>query len=413
MKRAILVLVLATGTIAYIQFISMERWSRFWHVSLRSPVVIRQDFDFPELLDNIPATPDMNVIYFLGDKKYNDTNDWMADDLDPRDAIANDADEEDFGAFNENGGKKTPKRKLAVLDLKRFKLNDTDFSTKPLMVLFTSWEYSQEKEHVHETLRKTWSFWPSLFKPLVMTRDKLVQQQAKEAGWLFQTVTEVDKMCHGPPILSTMFKDVIKKHDAFFYGYSNSDIIFGDGLEKTMKYLYYYFSTWKTRPVLIVGRRYNIDFVKHSNTSLDSPKDVSAITKTGKLVIRSTDYFFSNRHFPWGMAPKVTIGKVWVVRAIIGWALKKGYAVIDATRTIEAVHLTTQDGVFASWHKDGAMCNERVLASLHWTIPTSIGHCECARLETFHAANGEIRIRHRPPSRLICSKQTKPSHSKQ
>lgn len=408
-RRAALVLILTTATVAYIQFISMERWSRFWHVRSRSLVASENNLDVIEVL----PTQDLRVVYYDPDEKYNASKDAIPIDLDPVGVITNDIDEDELGFDvvekevnnTAKSGSKTYQSRLATLDLNRFIFNDTDFRRKPLMLLFASWEYTEEKEPVHEMLRKAWSFWPGLFKPLVMTRDKLVQQQARKAGWLFQTVSAIDKECHGPPILSTMFTDLYKRYDAYFYGYSNADIIFGDGLEKTMKFLYYYYPAWKTRPVLLVGRRHNIDFMKYTNVPLNSPENISAITKEGQLVIRSTDYFFTNKRFPWGMAPKVSIGKVWVVRAIIGWALRQGYVVIDTTRTVQAVHLTTHDGVFASWYKKGAMCNERVLAALNWSIPTSSGHCECARLETYHTRTGQIRIRHRPPSKKICTKK--------
>ena len=408
-RRAALILIIATATVAYIQFVSMERWSQLWHVRSRSPVV---NNDNPDYLDVFP-TQDLNVVYFDPEDSYNGSLNVLRDNADQAGVITNDIDEEELG-FDvvEKDINNTVQAissiynsKLATLDLNRFIFNNTDFNVKPLMLMFTSWEYTEEKEPAHEMLRKAWLFWPGLFKPLVMTRDKLVQQQARKSGWMYQSVTAMDKECHGPPILSTMFTDLYKKHDAFFYGYSNADIIYGDGLEKTMKYLYYNYPAWKTRPLLIVGRRHNIDFMKYTNDPLNSPENISAITKEGQLVIRSTDYFFTNRRFPWSLAPKVSIGKVWVVRAIIGWALKQGYIVIDATRTIQAVHLTTHDGVFASWYKQGAMCNERILANLNWSIPTSSGHCECARLETYHTRTGEVRIRHRPPSKKICTKK--------
>lgn len=420
-RRAALVLILTTATVAYIQFISMERWSRFWHVRSRSPMVSENNLDFIDVL----PTQDLKVVYYDPDEKFNRSLDTLPTNLEEMVVITNDIDEEELGFDvvekdlnnTEDSGTNTRKSKLATLELNRFIFNDTDFKLKPLMLLFTSWEYTEEKEPVHEMLRKTWLFWPGLFKPMVMTRDKLVQQQARKAGWMYQTLTAMDKECHGPPILSTMFTDLYKRHDAFFYGYSNADIIFGDGLEHTMKYLYYYYPAWKTRPVLVIGRRHNIDFMKYTNVQFNSPENISAITNQGQLVIRSTDYFFTNRRFPWGLAPKVSIGKVWVVRAIIGWALKQGYVVIDATRTIQALHLTTHDGVFASWYKKGAMCNERVLAALNWSVPTSSGHCECARLETYFTRTGQIKIRHRPPNKKICTKKPanrkpKPDHAK-
>ncbi|XP_045164919.2 uncharacterized protein LOC123528912 [Mercenaria mercenaria] len=430
LKRFVFILVLVGVSLAYMQLVAMEHWDKFVNFRTR----ISQNMRIGggggnDIQEEQTTADDMNLIYFeynetemkkkLAD--YDNPNDDYKDDADDHEKAADgddkagfrDTDEVDSGntskinhwksSVNQIIGHRKYRNRFQTIDLKRLILNETDFTTKPLMVLFSSWVSSSEKAKVHSILRRLWNAWPSI-KPVVLTKDSVVQKECRNAGWGVQTVTDSDSRCYGPPVLSTMFTDVFKRHDAYFYGYSNADIIFGDGLEKTMSFLYNYFSPWKTKPVLVVGRRHNVNFVKYANFTLNTPHDVDQLTKMGTLVIRSTDYFFTNRHFPWGKAPKVTIGRPFVVRAIIGWALQRGYYVIDATNTIQSVHLTTQDGVFASWHKKGVMCNQRVLGALRWSIPVSIGHCECARLETFKGKNNTIKLRHRPPNRKLCGR---------
>ena len=277
---------------------------------------------------------------------------------------------------------------------------DTDFTSAPLMLLFSSWSHSRDKAPVHAAVFRLWSAWPHITNAVVTT-DPVVKRHAKRAGWHVEPITHVHRDCHGPPVLAPMFTQIMFKYDAHYYGFSNSDILFGNGLEETLNFLYEH-DAWRTKPLLIVGRRYNVDFLNSTNVNLETPKDVEELTERGTLVLRSTDYFFTNRHFPWNKVPEVSIGRPYVVRAIIGFALKRKIAVIEATKTIEAVHLTTKDGIFASWHKTGVKCNEKIMASIHWSVPTKIGHCECALLETFKE-HGEMKVRHRKANKQICS----------
>jgi hypothetical protein len=414
-KRGIFLLVLTGVSLAYIQLVALEQWGKFVHLNVQiSRTIHYNSGKGKNLLRNEKSS---DVLYF----EYNET-DLMKKQVDYSNPIAdtnNSADNDvvDFREstdFNEKAGnrnqskikssKKHARRNLyATINLEKIISDETNFTKKPLMVLFSSWVSSPEKAKVQGVVKRLWNSWSSI-KPAVVTTDTQVQNECTLAGWGSQNVTSVDPGCHGPPVLAKMFTDVSKAHDAYFYGFSNADIIFGDGLEKTMKFLYYHYSPWKTKPVLVVGRRHNVDFIEHANFTLDTPTDVGKMAEKGTLVVRSTDYFFSNELFPWARAPKVSIGRPYVVRAIIGWALQRRFDVIDATKTIESVHLTTQDGVFASWHKKGTMCNERVMAKLRWNIPLSFGHCECARLETFKGVNKTIEMRHRPMSRRFCGR---------
>lgn len=306
-------------------------------------------------------------------------------------------------------------RNIAVIDLKPNYVDkephyrDVVFDSEPsfvntsqtLIVLFSSWAFSQEKSKVHETLLRLWSSWlvPSV-QPLVLTNDAKVRHLALTSNWSVLPVTKSIPMCKGPPVLRNLFIDTQKEFDAQFYGYANADIIFGDGLVQTLKFLRNNYR-WTKKPLLVVGRRYNYDF-KHSHVRINDSSNVRSLLKQGQLVRRSTDFFFTNKLFPWKVIPAVSIGRPFVVRAVIGYAIKRHYDIIDATRTIESVHLTTADGILASWHKPGVNCNKHLLLKEHHKLPLDYGHCECAKLETVRDKKGHIHLRSRKPSRTIC-----------
>ena len=286
-------------------------------------------------------------------------------------------------------------------DVGEVDLQENSYWNKTLIILFTSWGYSKEKLDVHKTLLRLWASWSySSVQPVVLTNDVNISRMAVAANWSVLPVTKRMSMCKGPPVLRNLFFDTMEKYDALFYGFANADIIFGNGLVQTLKFLRNKYK-WSNTPVLIVGRRYNYDF-KSSHANLTGPSQVRRLMKQGKLVIRSTDYFFTNTNFPWKQIPMVTIGRPFVVRAVIGFAIKHHYDIIDATRTIESVHLTTADGIYASWNKPGVNCNKHLLIKGHHKLPLGAGHCECAKLETVYNKMGHILLRSRPPSRTIC-----------
>ena len=270
-----------------------------------------------------------------------------------------------------------------------------------LIVLFSSWSYSAEKLKVHQALLRLWSSWLlSSVHPLMITDDTKARKMALASNWSVLPVTKKINACKGPPVLPNMFLDTMNVFEALFYGYANADIIFGDGLVQTLKFLRNIYR-WSESPLLIVGRRYNFDFT-HYSVQLNNSQQVKSLLKRGQLVIRSTDYFFTNKAFPWKQIPWVTIGRPFIVRAVIGYAIKHHFDIIDATKTIESVHLTTEDGIYASWNKPGKNCNRHLLIKQRQKLPLGVGHCECAKLETARDNKGFIRLRSRKPSRKLC-----------
>ena len=318
-------------------------------------------------------------------------NAQKTDELHYKDVSVVDLDVEgDLGAYEDTD----------VVDVAELEKPESDTSST-LLLLFTSWAYSAEKLKVHETLLKLWSSWSfSSVRPLIMTNDDKAREMALASNWSALPITKKILACRGPPVLLNMFVDTMVKFDAFFYGYANADIVFGNGLVQTLKYLRR-INHWEEKPLLVVGRRYNFDF-SQSHIHLHNSTQVKGMLKNGRLVIRSTDYFFTNKAFPWKHIPMVSIGRPFVVRAVIAYAIKHHIDIIDATRTIESVHLTTEDGIYASWYKPGKNCNKNLLVKQRQRLPLGVGHCECARLETVRDKKGFLRLRSRRPSRTLC-----------
>ena len=303
---------------------------------------------------------------------------------------------------------KTPKNSLETVDDVVSDAKKEKMSSDPtLLVLFSSWGYSKEKRNVHQTLLRLWASWPkSLVNPLVFTKDSKVRGMAIDAKWHVLPVGEINDNCKGPPVLRGLFTDTLRIYDTSFYGYANSDIIFGNGLIRTLRFLQKIYRSSK-RPVLIIGRRYNYDFISN-HVHLKNPSEVGGLATNGILVNQSTDYYITNAEFPWNEVPMVSVGRLFVARAVVTYAIKHKYDVIDATKTIESVHLTTSDGNYASHSTPGRFCNYFALKESKLR-PSYLrfGHCECAKLETSFNSDGEIELRSRDPSVEMCGASKK------
>ena len=308
----------------------------------------------------------------------------------------------------EENNHKTPKDSLETVDDVGPDAKKDKTSSEPtLLVLFSSWGYSKEKRNVHQTLLRLWASWSiSLVNPLVFTKDSKVREMAIVAKWHVLPVGEINDNCKGPPVLRGLFTDTMRIYDTLFYGYANSDIIFGNGLIRTLRFLQKIYRSSK-RPVLIIGRRYNYDFISN-HVHLKDPSEVGGLATNGILVNQSTDYYITNVEFPWKELPMVSVGRLFVARAVVTYAIKHKYDVIDATKTIESVHLTTSDGNYASHSTPGRFCNYFALKESKLR-PSYLrfGHCECAKLETSFNRDGEIELISRDPSVELCGASKK------
>jgi len=95
---------------------------------------------------------------------------------------------------------------------------------------------------------------------------------------------------------------------------------------------------------LVIGRRTNVEY---NNERLYHPSDVTEIAKqNGTLhVIKGIDYFFIAKNaFPWHRIPDFVIARNGYDNFLVATAIKNNISVIDATKTLLAVHQTDVDG---------------------------------------------------------------------
>ena len=275
------------------------------------------------------------------------------------------------------------------------------------MLLFSSWTRrggTVSKGRVYRNIIRNWNTFQPAIQPLVFTSDHDVFEEAVKNQW--QALPEKsNRKCAGPPLMPHMYVDA-KKHvnDAFIYGFSNADILFSDNLLTTIKFIETS-EDLKNKSFMIIGRRTNFDFHLHPAEFI-SKTDINKLVSEREQVQKSSDYFFTNADFPWDKVAPLSIGRPAFCRWVMSYAHKIGAIVIDATITISALHLTTEDGNRSSWHLtgNGVHCNEDVIESFPEKVILGLGWVECATYETYFDEKSEVQLRTRKVQDPECPK---------
>jgi len=157
---------------------------------------------------------------------------------------------------------------------------------------------------------------------------------------------------------------------------------------------------------MIVGRRTN---VLRSNDSLPLylPDDVTtAARQRGKLFqTNAEDYFLiAFNDFPWHLVVDVVVGRPAYDNYLVGLAIKQNVTVVDATRSIVAVHQTDRDGNYAGhMHADNSFNSIRIGPfPYHTGLTTSAQYVTNVTTNEFHNLT-EVTVVKRPRTRVLFS----------
>ena len=233
----------------------------------------------------------------------------------------------------------------------------------PIVSLFTTVidRKDELKAFIQSNTMRSYNFLGPGLAATVFTESAKWANIAREAG--ISALTQFPKNPHGTPLLKGMYHAVEKtftspETTAFFYGYSNADILFSQTLLDTLMVIHRDIVLGRLKPrVLIVGQRINKP-VDPSKDGVHRKEDLAPLVlrlaKSGKLFqTNAQDFFFITKGtFEWSKVPDFVIGRHaydnWLVDHSVHHA---DIDVIDVTRTVHAVHQTGKDGDFAWMHK--------------------------------------------------------------
>lgn len=264
---------------------------------------------------------------------------------------------------------------------------------KPILTLFTTWAEERDRYLVHNLTVKNWQSLIPYVIPVVFTNQSSVAKECRRHGW---DVFPIRVWANGEiPVLKFMFLDIISFYNTSFYGFSNSDILFTDSLIETL--------TWLRKlrmisePVMLVGKRTNVNYVgKEDIVTWKRLNEVASFR--GKLFRGlAEDYFITSRYYPWKDIPEVVIGRPAYDNWLVYNARKQRQTVIDATRTILAVHQTTRAGNIEGKGRPNSSYNRDLLERLYKDILFDAGFVDCVNLSTKYDGRSVILVKRTVP----------------
>ena len=292
---------------------------------------------------------------------------------------------------NQVGVATTPATEATTTAMLKSTLKEKIISNEsiPLLTLFTSWNDNSDKYLVHNLTVRNWLSLSPFVIPVIFTNESDVADECRRMGWEVFPVRVA--AADGIPVLKYMFQDVMEAFNTTFYAYSNGDILYTDGLIDTLVALVNSHIDIQT-PVMLVGKRTNVDNVTESEGS--SYENLTAIAKSrGKLFTGyAEDYFITPRVYPWKDIAEVVIGRRAYDNWLVYYARKQKQVVIDATSTLLAVHQTTVAGNFEGHgHKNGEY-NHNLLVKMYKRIKYGAGLVDCAERHTKYEKDWSIVI---------------------
>lgn len=280
--------------------------------------------------------------------------------------------------------------------------NFIDKGQYPILTLFTTWGHDEEKVQIHENTIKNWASFRPFIRPVLFSNDSSLTKLCRTNGWDVLPQTKVSK--EGIPILKYMFIEILSRYKSTFYGFANSDMLFTSDLLHTLHGVLTSSLFDTTKPGLLIGRRKNVENMCHYIGQ--KWKGIEFISsKRGSLFHEGAqDYFITNKLFPWRDIPEVVIGRIAYDNWLVIHSSQKGYQLIDATKTLLAVHQTTKYGNFEGFKHPHMDYNIKLLAGLFGEINYQAGKSFCAKLYTFYNTSNVVQMVTRKTP-IICASQ--------
>jgi len=115
-------------------------------------------------------------------------------------------------------------------------------------------------------------------------------------------------------------------------------------------------------PTMVIGRRRDVPM---ANRTLYLPDDVEHVAIfEGKFHISAgIDYFaIAGNQYPWDLVPDLVIGRPGYDNFMVETASLNNVSVVDASKTIVALHQTDEEGVGSGHRRKDSSYNGRIIA---------------------------------------------------
>lgn len=225
--------------------------------------------------------------------------------------------------------------------------SDSEENDIPLLTLFTTFKETHNSTFHRVAHAHAVANWASL-RPAVHVvlfaqfPYSNLSEMARKAGWdLIQLKRWNDQ---GTPFLKDMFNTVFQRYNSTFYGFANGDILFDDSLIETLQEVKKRLKDALKNNALLIGSRTNMIFsVNDAIRTEFSKTNLASVTRKRGLLDGwfAQDYFFFTRDskLNWSSVADVVIGRPGYDNYLVAKSIYSKVNVIDATKTLLAVHL--------------------------------------------------------------------------
>ena len=265
-----------------------------------------------------------------------------------------------------------------------------------LLTLFTSFKNSSNRIFIQSNTVRNWALLKPQVQPVLFTTFEhgYLVDLARQHGWDVHPVPRVKK--HGTPHVKDMFFKAMMLYDSTFYGMSNGDILFTDGIIDTLQAAKRKQGTLKS--TLVIGMRKNYHLNLANANPIYSKEDVGVYARKGYLFRHDAeDYFLMTPGYPWNKVPDIVIGRPAYDNFLVGLAIKQNVSVIDATNTITALHLqsTNETAKYAGSKNIDGGYNKKVIGHFNYNT----GLTSSAQYTTDRSFDREVFFKLRPRRR--------------
>ena len=273
--------------------------------------------------------------------------------------------------------------------------NQSSLSTT-LCVWFTTFKDVKARHHIHLNTLHNWAKFIPLMQPILFSSNSSRQFDgiARQLGWHVYQIPRVND--HGTPYISDML-DVIMNNNTYnsiFYGFANGDILFDSSLPETLKSLASRINYFSREPILVTGQRTNYKMSENWTKPLGDLYYINQLRVKGKLFwANAEDYFLFTPDFPRYLFKNLVIGRPAYDNYLVVMSLKLNVNVVDATKTLTALHQQSskESEVSGHYNKD-SQHNYKVIGKFNYAK----GHTYDAQYETvfdFNLMQIEIKAR--------------------
>jgi hypothetical protein len=303
--------------------------------------------------------------------------------------------------------------RMTLPDTNTSAAGNTRTANRRLLTWFTTFKNVAVRQQIQLNTLTNWAKLASCcnVQPILFSTNTTRQYDviARDAGWHVFDVPRVND--YGTPYIGDMVKFTMNVSTATanqksdFYGYANGDILFDEGLVRTLTSIKQRMTSLPAgRAVLIVGQRTNYKVEAEWAEPAVGFSHISNMKREGGhlFIPEGMDYFFFTPDFLRTLIFDMTlvIGRPYCDNVVMATAKRLKVSVIDATKTIVALHQQSHNETqYASRYNVDARFNQNVIGK---SFAYRLGRTTLAQYETMYGATtDDILIRYRSTNTIV------------